>query len=196
MSTYGTQANKQANQTYGSQSQKANTNAEQDISKFNENQANLAAGKQVGANPYLNPQYLAAVAKLRSGSLNQATNAGTRDLRTLNARTGGMNSTATTGAIGDLALKKAQLGNTLGAEQAMSDWTKNIGYQQQLAQAPLAAASEEGRLFGTATQGQDSALRNLADLQMASYGPYMAAIQAAGGGIAGGLSRFAPKAGG
>lgn len=181
MSTYGTKANQTANSTYGGQSTTAFNNAEGDVSKFNQNEANLEAGKSVGANPYLNPQYLSAVARLRSGALNQNTNSATRDLRALNARTGGMNSTATIGATTDLALKKAQLGNQLGAEQYANDWAKNIGYQTQLAQAPLEAARAEGGLYGTATQGQGDSLRNLTQLQMASYAPWESAIQAMGG---------------
>lgn len=189
MSTYGTKANETANSTYGGQSKQAFGNAEGDVSQFKQNEANLQAGKNVGANPYLNPQYLSAVARLRSGALNQNANSATRDIRALNARTGGMNSTATIGATTDLALKKAQLGNQLGAEQTANDWAKNVGYQTQLAQAPLEAARAEGGLYNTATGGQADALKNLMQLQMASYGPWESAIQAMGGAAAGALGK-------
>ena len=141
-----------ANTTYGTQATTANTNAEADLAQASNDQTNLRSGKMVGADPYLNPQYLSAVSRLRAGALNQNTNAGDEKLRALNARTGGMNSTATTGAIGKLALDKARLGSQLGAEQTAGDWTKNIGYQLNLAQQPLQSAAEQAKLYRTATQ--------------------------------------------
>ena len=123
---------------------------QQDISQFNQNTSNLMAGKNVGANPYLNPQYLAAVNQLRSGALNQQNNAADQQLRANQKRTGGMNSTATTGAIGTLAGQKMRLGNELGAEQTAGDWTKNIGYQLNLAKQPLMAAEAQAPFYGTA----------------------------------------------
>jgi len=42
-----------------------------DLSQASQDQTNLRSGKMVGADPYLNPQYLAAVNQLRSGSLDQ-----------------------------------------------------------------------------------------------------------------------------
>jgi hypothetical protein len=133
----------QANQSF--------TAAQQDLTQANQDQTNLRAGKMVGADPYLNPQYLAAVNRLRSGSLNEATNAGDQQVRALNARTGGMNGTATTGAIAKLALDKARLGNQLGSEQTAGDWTKNIGYQLTLAQQPLEAARAQAPFYGSST---------------------------------------------
>jgi hypothetical protein len=180
----------QANTTYGSEATTANTNAQADLTQANQDQTNLRSGKMVGADPYLNPQYLAAVNRLRSGSLNQATNAGDQQIRALNARTGGMNSTASTGEIGKLALDKARLGSQLGAEQTAGDWTKNIGYQLNLAQQPLQSAAEQAKLYGTATQGQDSAIGNLSQFGLASYGPWMAALTAAGGAGAAALKKY------
>jgi hypothetical protein len=171
----------QANTTYGGQSQTSFDNAQQDLTQAKQDQTNLRAGKNVGADPYLNPQYLAAVNRLRSSSLDQNTNAGTEQIRALNARTGGMNGTATTGAIGKLALDRARLGDQLGAEQTAGDWTKNIGYQLNLAQQPIEAAKVQGGLYGTATGGQNDALRNLTQFGIASYGPWMSALSAAGG---------------
>ncbi len=186
----GVSENQNANTTYGGESSAAFNQGQQDLSQFNQDQANLRAGKNVGANPYLNPQYLAAVNQLRSGTLNQENNAADAQLRQNNVRTGGMNSTATTGAIGKLALDKMRLGNQLGAEQTAGDWTKNIGYQLNLAQQPLEAAKAQGSMYGTATGGQGDALKNLTQFGVAQYGPWMAMIQnakqaaagAAGGG--------------
>lgn len=185
----------QAQKTYGDESQQAFGAGQQDISQYNNNTAQLQAGKNVGANPYLNPQYLSAVNQLRSSSLNQATNAGDQQIRALNARTGGMNGTATTGAISDMALKKARLGSELGAQQTASDWTKNIGYQQQLAQMPLAGAAAESPYFGTSSQGQNSTIGDLTQFGLAQYGPWMSALSAIGGAGGGALAGFCPAEG-
>ena len=190
----GEAQSEQADQAYGGQSQQAFNDAQSDVSQFNQNTTNLAAGKNVGANPYMNPKYLAAVNQLRSGELNQQNNSADQQLRANQARTGGMNSTATTGAIGKLAEDKMRLGNQLGAEQTAGDWQKNIGYQLNLAQQPLQAAREEGSLYGTATGGQGDALKNLTQFGLASYGPWMSAIQALGGAGAAAL-KFIPSGG-
>jgi len=177
----GVNESKAANQAFSTEGQQAYTGAQNDVNQYNKNVATLTSGKNVAANPYLNPQYLSAVNRLQSGALNQATNAGAEDIRQLNRRTGGMNSTAALGEIGKLALQKGQLGSDLSAGRTAQDWQKNIGYQLQMAQAPLASAGTESNLYGTATGGQSAALKNLTDLGMAAYGPWMAAIQAAGG---------------
>ena len=184
----GSQQNEQANANYGAQSNDAYNNAQSDLSQASTDQANLRAGKGVGANPYLNPQYLSAVNQLRSSSLDQATNAGDQQVRALNARTGGMNSTATTGAIENTALQKARLGSELGAQQTAGDWSKNVGYQLNLAQQPLDAAKAQGGLYSTATGGQADALKNLTSFGLASYGPWQNAISAVGGAGAAALS--------
>jgi hypothetical protein len=174
-------AQNNANQTYGQQADTSYTSAQQDLNQASNDQANLRSGKMVGADPYLNPTYLAAVNKLRSGALNQQTNAGDAALRANNVRTGGMNSTATTGAIGKLALDKARLGSQLGAEQTAGDWTKNIGYQLNLAQQPLQAAGLQTGLYSTAQRGQSSALSDLTQAQLAQQQLEAAALTAAGG---------------
>lgn len=179
----------QASSTYANQGQTAFATGQQDIQQAKTDQANLRSGKMVGADPYLNPQYLAAVNQLRSGALNEQNNAADRQIRSNQVRTGGMNGTATNGAIGDLALQKMRLGNKLGAEQTAGDWTKNIGYQLNLANQPLEAARAEAPYYGTATTGENDANKTLSQFGLASYGPWMSAISAAGaagGGALGG----------
>jgi hypothetical protein len=178
----------QASSTYANQGQTAYTGAQQDLTQASTDQANLRSGKMVGADPYLNPQYLAAVNKLRSGSLDQQNNSADAQLRANQVRTGGMNGTATTGAIGNLALQKMRLGSQLGAEQTAGDWTKNIGYQLNLAQQPLEAAKLQSGLYGTATGGENDANKTLSQFGLASYGPWMSALSAAGGAGAAALA--------
>lgn len=184
----GQQQAQNASTTYGNEATTANTNAQADLSQASTDQTNLRSGKMVGADPYLNPQYLAAVNQLRSGSLDQQNNAADAQLRANNARTGGMNSTATTGAIGTLAGQKMRLGNQLGAEQTAGDWSKNVGYQLNLAQQPLESAKVQGGLYNTATSGLSDANKTLSQFGLASYGPWMSALSAAGGAGAAALA--------
>ena len=181
----GAQSN--ANNTYGDQATQAFTGAQGDISQFGQNVSNLQQGKNVGANPYLNPQYLSAVNQLRSGSLNQQNNAADAQIRSNQVRTGGENGTATNGAISNLALQKMRLGNQLGAEQTAGDWTKNIGYQLNLAQMPLAAAGAQTGLYSTAQRGQSSALNDLTQEDLAQMQLAAAGISALGGAAGGAM---------
>jgi hypothetical protein len=176
-----------AQNTYGNQATQSYNNAQGDLSQYNQDEANLRAGKNVGANPYLNPQYLAAVNQLRSGTLNQQNNAADAQIRSNQVRTGGENSTATNGAISNLALQKMRLGNQLGAEQTAGDWTKNIGYQLNLSQMPLAAAGAQTGLYSTAQRGQSSALNDLTQEDLANLQLAEASIQATGSAASGAM---------
>ena len=133
--------------------------------------------------------YLSNINRLQSGALNSATDAGKQDIQALNRRTGGMNSTAAYGATRDLTLQKARLGDQLSAERAANDTNKNVGYQQSMALAPLQVAGAETPYYGTASSGQSSANNDLTQLGLASYGPWMNAISAAGGAAGAALSR-------
>jgi hypothetical protein len=174
-----------ANNTYGTQATQSYNNAQGDLTQASTDQANLRSGKMVGADPYLNPQYLAAVNKLRSGALDQQNNAADAQIRSNQVRTGGENSTATNGAISNLALQKMRLGNQLGAEQTAGDWTKNIGYQLNLAQQPLQAAGLQTGLYSTAQRGQSSALNDLTQEDLANMQLAASAISATGGAAGG-----------
>ena len=174
-----------ANNTYGTQATQSYNNAQGDLTQASTDQTNLRSGKMVGADPYLNPQYLAAVNRLRSGSLDQQNNAADAQIRSNQVRTGGMNGTATNGAISNLALQKMRLGNQLGAEQTAGDWTKNIGYQLNLARQPLDAAGLQTGLYTTAQRGQSSALNDLTQEDLANMQLAAAAISAAGGAAGG-----------
>ena len=187
MARVGQQENQAANTTIGGQAQQANNAAQSDVSQFNNNTASLQSGKMVGADPYLNPTYLAAVNRLRSGALNQQNNSADQQLRADQAKTGGMNSTATTGTIGKLAGDKMRLGNQLGAEQTAGDWQKNIGYQLNMAKQPLEAAQAQAPFYNTATNGQVGALGNLTRFGLQQYQTGINALQAGGGAVAGAM---------
>jgi len=150
---------------------------------------NLAAGKQAVANPWMNPNYLAAVTRATSGSLNAANDAGAAELRMQNRRSGGMNGTATAGAISDLALRKMRLGDQLTAERTAQDWNKNVAYQATQAEAPLEIARTETPYYSTGTSGMGQAAQDLTQFGLASYGPYEALIQAAGQGVGAALKK-------
>jgi hypothetical protein len=172
---------------------------QQDINQFNQNTAQLQAGKNVGANPYLNPQYLAAVNQMRSGALNQQNNAADQQIRATQAKTGGMNSTATTGAIAGTTGAKMRLGNELGAEQTAGDWQKNIGYQLNLAKQPLMAAGAQAPFYGTAGNMVGSTNADLTKYglgqQAFNYSLYNKALQAAQAAAAAGVGAATGGAG-
>ena len=113
--------------------------------------------------------------------MNSEENAGKEELQRNNLRTGGLNSGATVGATKDLSLRKMRLGEQLSAERSAGDFNKNVGYQTEMARMPLAGAHAASPYFGGAVGGRSAALKNLTDYGMASYGPWQAAIQGAGG---------------
>jgi len=121
-----------------------------DIGAFNKNEGILRRGGEVAANPWLSARYLANQNRLQSESLNGATDAGTAELQQANRRSGGLNGAVTTGAVKDLALKKMRLADTLSAERGAQDFNKNVGYQQEMASAPLRAASVEEPFYASA----------------------------------------------
>jgi hypothetical protein len=180
----GYDAAKTAQQTYANEANQTFGAEQSDISKFGQNIAQLAAGKQVGANPYQNPAYLANQAQLQSGVLSGANAAADTQLKQSNRRSGGLNTGSTQGAISGLALQKMRLGDELTAQRSSNDYAKNIAFQQYLANAPITAAGAEQGAFGTATQGQSSALNNLTQADIAAmqaqYGLATSAISAAG----------------
>lgn len=188
MARTGSEENSAAQKQDKADQQTAFNTGQGAIAQTEQNTNTLAKGGQVAANPYLNPTYLSAVNKLQAGSLDANNNAAATALRQANLRSGGMNNTSTNGAIQNIALQKMRLGDTLSAGRTAEDWQKNIGYQQQMAQAPLAIAGAESPYYGTATTGQDSVLGNMTQEGIAAYGPWMAGIQAAGGAASAGIT--------
>jgi hypothetical protein len=184
----GQAENSSANKNFSAEQNQAFGQAQGDIGKFNQNIQTLDRGGQVAANPWESARYLSNVNRLESGTLNSANNTGNEVLQQLNRRTGGTNTAATVGAQKELALDKMRLGSQLSSERAAGDFGKNVGYQANMAAMPLEAARAQSPFFGGAVSGQSGALRNLTDLGMASYGPWQAAMQAAGQAASAGIS--------
>lgn len=174
----------QANESYGK--------AQGDVGQYRQNIETLKAGKQVGANPWQNPNYLAKVNQLQAGGLDAENNSADAQLRANNRRTGGMNNTSTQGAIRDIALQKMRLGDQLSAERSAGDWNKNVSYQNELARAPLAAAGAEEGLYGTSAGLTGSLNRDLTQygtLQLQhQYKMYDQALEAAKAAASGAAS--------
>lgn len=161
MARTGQNENKDANQQYKAEQNKAFNTAQGAVGDFNQNYANLKAGKAVAANPWANPEYLASQNRLQSDALSGAANAGKTAIQDVNARSGGLNTSADRSALVSLALQKARLGNQLGAQRAAQDYNKNVEYQTRIAGMPLEVASAESPYFGASTAGRNSALDNL-----------------------------------
>jgi hypothetical protein len=194
MARVGQSENTAAQKNFSSEQQQSFGNAQSDIGRFRQNQDVLNRGGQVVANPWKSAGYLSNVNRLQSGALNSEENAGNDAIARTNRRTGGLNTGATIGAEKELGLDKMRLGSQLSAERSAGDFGRNISYQTNMAAMPLEAARAESPYFGGAVSGQSGALKNLTDYGLASYGPYMAALQAAGAAASGGLqAAFMPR---
>jgi hypothetical protein len=109
-----------------------------------------------------------------------------------NRRTGGLNSGATIGATKDLALQKMRLGGQLSAERGVGDFNKNVGYQTNMAEVPLRAASAETGLYGPAAGLVGSTNKDLTQYgtqqQAYLYSLYNQALKAAGSAASAGVN--------
>jgi len=128
---------------------------------------------------------LANVNRLQANSLDASQQSADAQLEALDKRTGGLNSSATAYGMKDLAGQKMRLADQLSSERAANDYRSNVGYQQQLLSDEFEPAQLEGGYYGTAMGGQDAALGDLTQFGLASYGPWMSAISAAGAAGAG-----------
>jgi len=175
------QAQDTAANTAGSTNAAAASAAETaDIGKFNQNEATLAKGGEVGADPFLNPAYLGNVNRLNADVLNANNQAGKTQLQNLNRRTGGLNTGATQSAISGLKMNTARLGTQLNSQRAEGDYAKNLAWQQYLAQAPLQAAGAQQNIYNTSTGEVNASDQALTNLGTASYGPWNALIEGLG----------------
>lgn len=150
----------------------------------------LMSGQNIGANPFSSPAYLSNVNKLQADSLDANNNADATQLQQLNKRTGGLNNSATALGIQQMDMQKGRTADALSAQRADQDYLNNIGYQQSLLQDIYQPASLESGYYGTGTQGQDSALGDLTQFGIASYGPWESAIAAAGAAGGGAASGY------
>lgn len=196
MARTGEQENKDANQLSSDERKQAFSTGQSSVASGQAALQKLLRGENIGADPFQNPKYLANVNRLQANSLDASQESANRDLEAQNKRTGGLNTGGTQGTIKDLALQKMRLADTLSSQRAAGDYRSNLDYQQNLLQDTLAPAGIESGYFGTAVGGQNAALGNLTQFGLASYGPWMAAIQAAGGAGAAALTGGASKKGG
>lgn len=175
-----------ANTTYGNQSTAANAAETADIGKYNANEATLASGRNVGADPFQSTSYLANQNKLQSESLNTSADSAKAAMARRSLATGGINGSQAILGQRDIGLQTGRLADTLSAERAAGDYKSNLAYQQYLAQAPLNAAAANQGMYSTATGGQGNALNNLTQLSGQQYGFWGglagAAMQGAGTG--------------
>jgi hypothetical protein len=178
-----------ANATYGGQSQTAFNNENADITKYNANEAKLAAGSDVGADPFKSTSYLSNVNKLQSEALDTAADSAKSEMARRSRATGGINNSQVILGQRDVGLQTGRLGDTLSAARAANDYKSNLQWQQYLAQAPLAAAQLSGQQYGTATAGQGNALNNLTQLSGQQYGLWGQLGSSALSGLSTGLTK-------
>ena len=180
------EAENQAANTQLAQEQTAAYKQQMDqTAKFNTDVGTLKSGKNIGANPFATPTYLANEnrdAATASGAVSAGAKAQLADaaLRT------GDNSASTNYAIKNQARTAQQDANTALMGQHSQDYLSNLNWQQGLLGNDLGAASATGQLYGTATSGRADALNNLTQFGLASYGPINSLVGAAG--VAGGAA--------
>jgi hypothetical protein len=179
----------QAQQQYITNAASAYNVGQEALQSYMANEERLAKGANVGADPWLNPTYLATQNRLTANATSGENSAAAQQMRDAARRSGGTNTGATNYAIKDLALRKMRMADTLNAQRQAQDYNKNIAYQSQLAAAPLAAAQAETPYYGTSTSGQNASLNDLVQFGLASYGPWndlISGVAGAGGAFLGG----------
>ena len=177
-----------AQQQYMQNANQAFQGNQAEIGQAIKNQSTLQRGGAVGADPWLNPTYLANQNKLTANATSGENDAAAKAIKDQNIRSGGMNTGAALATTKDLALRKMRMADTLNAQRSAGDYNKNVGYQERLAQAPLGIANAELGAYGTSTGGQSSALGDLTQFGLASYGPWndlISGLAGAGGAIGG-----------
>lgn len=182
--------NKDANQQMQANQKRSFKTAQSSIDSGKEAFAKLGRGENIAPDPFQSTGYLSNVNKLEAGALNSENDAADFEMNAENRRTGGLNTSGTLASVKDLALKKMRLADILGAERGANDFRANIGYQQQQLENTYKPAELEAPYYATATGGRDAALKNLTDLGIAKYGPWMAGIQAAGGAASAGIAKI------
>lgn len=160
-------ANQAANQQMSQiqQDQVKRANAATDL--FNTGLSTLKSGGSLGANPWADESYLRNLNTKTDAASSAANDTGVEALNNQALRTGS-NSEANKATIADLARSKMRFMNEAQAGQAVADKDKNVDYQKFLLGSALAPAGVDTSMFGTATQGRDSALNNITSMANAS----------------------------
>lgn len=185
MARTGVNENKQAQKDYAAQGKEAYGKAQGAIGESQAGLQTLKSGRDIGANPYLRPDYLGAVNRLQGYALEGENSAAKQNIQDESFRSGGFNTSGAASSIKNMALQKMRLANQLTTQRTADDFNRNLAWQQYLQQAPLGIAGAEGGLYGTSTGGRGNALNNLTQFGIAQYGPWrdlMAGMGMAGAG--------------
>lgn len=158
---------RQENADQAGQAKQAYTDSQKALGEYSTNVGTLERGGEVGADPYQTPSYLANQNRLAADVTSGENSAAKQELEMSNRRAGGQNTGATVATIGNLATGKMRLGNQLQTQQKAQDFQKNLQWQQYLAGTPLATASQEGNLYGTATSGESATQGSLSQYALA-----------------------------
>lgn len=180
MARTGTDENKQANQQMSAIQQDQIRRANEATDAYNKRLGEIEAQ----GNPY-DYNSASGATNLRNwntlvGSASNAEEKAAEDEIEQDAKRTGLNSASTPYLKAEMGRRKTRDMATMRAQQAVEDQQNKISYDQWLLGAKLAPTGVDTSLFNTATGGRSSALNNLAQLGIASYGPVNAAIQAAG----------------
>lgn len=179
MSRTGTQENKQASATDAANASAANAASMAAVNKYNTDVGTLRAGNNIAQDPFATPKYLQNENLDYTTTANATANAAKANIANTALRTGD-NSASYLSAIQNNQRAAQRAANTGLNQQHSQDYLNNLQYQQQMLNSDLAPAGITNSLYGTSIGGQDSSNSNLTQLGLAGYGPWNAAIGAAG----------------
>lgn len=165
------------NQVQTQEAQTAYQDSQKALGEYGANIGTLERGGQVGADPYETPGYLANQNRLTADVTSGENSAAKQELEMSQRRAGGQNTGATNATVANLALGKMRMGNQMQTQQKAQDFSKNLDWQKYLAGSPLATASQEGNLFGTATSGQSATQSSMSQYALAQQQQWYKELQ-------------------
>lgn len=184
MARTGEAENKTANQQLAAQQAAMYGKTNAAIDAYNKKLGDFEAGNYWVENPYLKADYLENQNRLAATGAHATSSAGAQQLEDTALRTGN-NSASTTAAIKNIARQANQDAQTRQTQQSADDYNNWINMNESDLGWTLAPTGASNAAYGTATSGRSQALGNLTQLGMASYGPWNAAIGAAGAAVGG-----------
>ena len=180
----GEKENKAADQQMAAIQAETNARNKEHIAAYDADFAKLKSGVNIGADPYKDSGYLQNQNLLASAATG-AVNKGTTELLNTEARRTGSNTASRKATIADLGRTRMRTQTDYQAGRAAEDHDRNLDWQKFILGSVLAPTGVDTSMFGSATQGRSSALKNLADIGIADKQAFASMV---GAGISGGAS--------
>lgn len=184
MARTGESENKAANAEYTATQNEALKKSNAAVDQYWKDLNAIKSGNMIVADPWITPGYLENQNRLGATGAHATSSAGAQQLEDTALRTGN-NSASTAAAIKNITRQANQDVQTRQTAQAADDYNKWIDLNMNTLNQDLTPAGITNQIYNTSTSGRSQALGNLTQLGMASYGPWNAAIGAAGAAAGG-----------